>query len=98
MKNYWLQSLLLWGILMFTSGCHWLQRAAAAEREVERLKQQLLSANQNLAQAEQMQQAPDMEQALDILKSSSLEVELQAKEKEVDLLLAVGVVIEILHY
>ena len=30
-----------------------------------------------------MQQAPDMEQAIDILKRSSLEVELAAKEKEV---------------
>ena len=30
-----------------------------------------------------MQKAPDMEQAIDILKRSSLEVELAAKEKEV---------------
>jgi hypothetical protein len=30
-----------------------------------------------------MQKAPDMEQAIDILKHSSLEVELAAKEKEV---------------
>ena len=61
----------------------WFQRAAAAERETERLRTQLASATQNLAQAEQMQQAPDMEQAIDILKRSSLEVELAAKEKEV---------------
>ncbi|XP_064620194.1 homeobox protein cut-like 1 isoform X3 [Lineus longissimus] len=59
------------------------ERAAAAEREVEQLKHQLVSATQNLHQAEQMQQAPDMEQAIDILKRSSLEVELAAKEKEI---------------
>lgn len=50
---------------------------------MEQLKQQLASATQNLQQAEQMQKAPDMEQAIDILKRSSLEVELAAKEKEV---------------
>ena len=59
------------------------QRAAAAEKEVDHLKLQLQSATQNLNQAEQMQKAPDMEQAIDILKRSSLEVELAAKEKEV---------------
>ena len=42
-----------------------------------------MSATQNLQAAEQMQKAPDMEQAIDILKRSSLEVELAAKEKEV---------------
>ena len=50
---------------------------------MEQLKSQLASVQQNLAQAEQMQQAPDMEQAIHILKRSSLEVELAAKEKEV---------------
>ncbi|XP_064620193.1 homeobox protein cut-like isoform X2 [Lineus longissimus] len=64
-------------------GMHGMMRAAAAEREVEQLKHQLVSATQNLHQAEQMQQAPDMEQAIDILKRSSLEVELAAKEKEI---------------
>lgn len=59
------------------------QRAANAEREVERLRSQLSSATQNLQQAEEMQKAPDIEQAIDILKRSSLEVELAAKEKEV---------------
>ncbi len=49
------------------------------------MKTQLASANQNLQQAEQMKSAPDMEQAIDILKRSSLEVELAAKEKEVPL-------------
>ena len=62
---------------------HTHQRAAAAERQAEQVQRQLASATQNLAQAEQMQQAPDMEQAIDILKRSSLEVELAAKEKEV---------------
>ncbi len=61
------------------------QKAAAAERETERIKTQLASANQNLQQAEEMKSAPDMEQAIDILKRSSLEVELAAKEKEVSL-------------
>lgn len=59
------------------------ERAASAEREVEQLNQHLASAKQNLHQAEQMQKAPDMEQAIDILKRSSLEVELAAKEKEI---------------
>ncbi|XP_013416522.1 protein CASP isoform X8 [Lingula anatina] len=59
------------------------ERAAAAERMTEKLKKQLDSATQNLQHAEQMQQAPDMEQAIDILKRSSLEVELAAKEKEI---------------
>lgn len=62
------------------------QRAASSERVAEQLKSHLDSATQNLHQAEQMQQAPDMEQAIDILKRSSLEVELAAKEKEVSLL------------
>ncbi len=60
-----------------------LQRAGAAERTMDQLKNNLASANQNLQQAERMQKAPDMEQAIDILKRSSLEVELAAKEKEV---------------
>lgn len=59
------------------------ERAANAEREVERLRSQLSSATQNLQQAEEMQKAPDIEQAIDILKRSSLEVELAAKEKEI---------------
>jgi homeobox protein cut-like len=59
------------------------ERAAAAERATDQLKQNLASANQNLQQAEQMSKAPDMEQAIDILKRSSLEVELAAKEKEI---------------
>ena len=63
----------------------WFQRAAAAEREAEQLREELVSVSQNLHQAEQMQQAPNMEQAIDILKRSNLEVELAAKEKEVNI-------------
>ncbi|XP_077995438.1 protein CASP-like [Glandiceps talaboti] len=59
------------------------QRAASAEKEIESMKVQLLSANEALRQAEQMQKAPNMEQAIDILTRSSLEVELSAKEKEI---------------
>ena len=59
------------------------QRAASAERQAEELRTHLDSANQSLQQAELMQKAPDMEQAIDILKHSSLEVELAAKDKEV---------------
>ena len=47
------------------------------------MKSRLASANQNLHQAEEMRNAPDMEEAINILKRSSLEVELAAKEKEV---------------
>ena len=47
------------------------------------MRSQLASATQNLQQAEDMRQAPDMEEAINILKRSSLEVELAAKEKEV---------------
>lgn len=47
------------------------------------MKEQLMSANQNLQLADKIQKAPDMEQTIDILTRSSLEVELGAKEKEV---------------
>lgn len=60
-----------------------VQRPSAAEREIEQLTHRLASVTQNLNQAEKMQNAPDMEQAIDILKCSSLEVELASKEKEV---------------
>ena len=63
--------------------CARRQRALCAERERDDLRGRLTSTTQTLQQAEQMQSAPDMEQAMDILKRSSLEVELAAKEKEV---------------
>ncbi|XP_070572082.1 homeobox protein cut-like 1 isoform X1 [Ptychodera flava] len=59
------------------------QRATSLEKEIESMKVQLMSANEALRQAEQMQKAPNMEQAIDILTRSSLEVELSAKEKEI---------------
>uniref|UniRef100_A0A8C7TV94 Homeobox protein cut-like n=1 Tax=Oncorhynchus mykiss TaxID=8022 RepID=A0A8C7TV94_ONCMY len=60
-----------------------LQRADVAEREAEALREQLTSANKSLQLATQIQKAPDMEQALEVLSRSSLEVELNAKEREV---------------
>lgn len=61
-----------------------LQRAAAAEREVDQLKIQLSSATSSLEKStENMQKAPDMDKTIDMLTRSSLEVELAAKEKEV---------------
>ena len=59
------------------------QRAAAAERQVEHLRQQLASASQTAQAGQQTQNTADVEQAMDILKRSSMEVELTAKEKEV---------------
>ncbi|XP_024287627.1 homeobox protein cut-like 1 isoform X5 [Oncorhynchus tshawytscha] len=59
------------------------QRADVAEREAEALREQLTSANKSLQLATQIQKAPDMEQALEVLSRSSLEVELNAKEREV---------------
>ncbi|KAM4620673.1 homeobox protein cut-like 1 [Polymixia lowei] len=59
------------------------QRAHAAEREAETLREQLTSANESLQLATQIQKAPDMEQALEVLSRSNLEVELSAKEQEV---------------
>ncbi|XP_030648563.1 homeobox protein cut-like 1 [Chanos chanos] len=59
------------------------QRAEAAEREAETLREQLMSANKSLQLAKQIQKAPNMEQALEVLSCSSLEAELGAKEREV---------------
>ncbi|XP_036392890.1 homeobox protein cut-like 1 isoform X1 [Megalops cyprinoides] len=59
------------------------QRAEAAEREAETLREQLTSANKSLQLATQIQKAPDMEQALEVLSRSNLEVELSAKEREI---------------
>jgi homeobox protein cut-like len=61
-----------------------VQRAATFEREVEQLRQQLAAALNSGSQStgSQQQTPPDMEYAIDILKRSSLEVELAAKEKE----------------
>ncbi|KAJ3589545.1 hypothetical protein NHX12_010390 [Muraenolepis orangiensis] len=56
------------------------QRADAAERDAEALRDQLTSA---LQLAAQVQKAPDTEQALEVLSRSNLEVELSAKERQV---------------
>ena len=62
--------------------CH--QRSAAYERQIEQLHQQLTEALQgNSTDSRTQEPAPDMQQAIDILKRSSLEVELAAKEGEV---------------
>ncbi|XP_030632358.1 cut-like homeobox 1b isoform X5 [Chanos chanos] len=58
------------------------QRAEAAEREAEALREQLTSANKSLQLATQIQTAPDMEQAVEVVSRSSLEAELSAKERE----------------
>ena len=61
------------------------QRVATLEREVEQVRHQLSVALSSAAQPTDRQHPspPDMEYAIDILKRSSLEVELAAKEKEV---------------
>lgn len=56
------------------------------EREAEQLRHQLAAVMASSMQTSVQQQTPpDMEYAIDILKRSSLEVELAAKEKEVSL-------------
>ncbi|XP_052609982.1 homeobox protein cut-like 1 isoform X1 [Peromyscus californicus insignis] len=59
------------------------QRAEAAQREAETLREKLSSANHSLQLASQIQKAPDVEQAIEVLTRSSLEVELAAKEREI---------------
>ncbi|KAL4647659.1 protein CASP isoform X3 [Arapaima gigas] len=59
------------------------QRAEAAEREANTLREQLTSANKSLQLATQIQKAPDMEETMEVLCRSNLEVELSAKEREV---------------
>ncbi|XP_052609989.1 protein CASP isoform X8 [Peromyscus californicus insignis] len=57
------------------------QRAEAAQREAETLREKLSSANHSLQLASQIQKAPDV--AIEVLTRSSLEVELAAKEREI---------------
>lgn len=63
------------------------ERAMSFEREVEHLRQQLLSVESGEGSLHELEKSresvPDMEHAINILKRSSLEVELAAKEKEV---------------
>jgi len=67
------------------NGCDiFCQRSAAYERQIEQLRQQLFDAVQrNVSDSHAQEPAPDMQHAIDILKRSSLEVELAAKEGEV---------------
>ncbi|XP_035391701.1 homeobox protein cut-like 1 isoform X4 [Electrophorus electricus] len=60
------------------------QRAEAAERETESLREQLVNASSSLQPASQVHTAPDMEQAVEVLSCSSLGAELRAKEQEVE--------------
>lgn len=60
------------------------ERSAAYERQVEQLRQQLSEVVQgHVMESRTQEPSPDMQQAIDILKRSSLEVELAAKEGEV---------------
>ena len=60
------------------------QRSAAYERQIEQLRQQLMDAVQgSVTDSHTQEPTPDMQHAIDILKRSSLEVELAAKEGEV---------------
>ncbi|XP_035391697.1 homeobox protein cut-like 1 isoform X2 [Electrophorus electricus] len=58
------------------------QRAEAAERETESLREQLVNASSSLQPASQVHTAPDM--AVEVLSCSSLGAELRAKEQEVE--------------
>jgi len=67
----------------------WYQRCAGYEREIEQLRHDLTESVQSRhltitdSLGTQQPAAPDMQHAIDILKRSSLEVELAAKEGEV---------------
>ncbi|XP_029923539.1 cut-like homeobox 1b isoform X2 [Myripristis murdjan] len=58
------------------------QRAEAAQREAESLREQLSATNQSLQLAGQIQANPDKEQPVEAVSRSSLEAELGAKERE----------------
>ncbi|XP_045580811.1 protein CASP isoform X3 [Salmo salar] len=58
------------------------QRAEAAQREAETLREQLTSSNQSLQLTTQIQTTPDMDQAVEAVSRSSLEAELGAKDRE----------------
>ena len=62
------------------------QRAAASERQTEQLRQQLITIQQSQREGDNPHKATaDMDKAIDMLQRSSLEVELAAKEKEVNI-------------
>ncbi|XP_070987659.1 homeobox protein cut-like 1 isoform X4 [Oncorhynchus clarkii lewisi] len=58
------------------------QRAEAAQREAEALREQLTSSNQSLQLTTHIQPTPDTDQAVEALSLSSLEAELGAKDRE----------------
>ncbi|XP_064841655.1 cut-like homeobox 1b [Oncorhynchus masou masou] len=58
------------------------QRAEAAQREAEALREQLTSSNQSLQLTTHIKPTPDTDQAVEALSRSSLEAELGAKDRE----------------
>ncbi|MEQ2290103.1 hypothetical protein AMECASPLE_000055 [Ameca splendens] len=58
------------------------QRAEAAEREAEALREQMSSTNQSQRLSSPTKADPDSEQASEVASHSNLEVELRAKERE----------------
>uniref|UniRef100_A0A8K9VER8 Protein CASP n=1 Tax=Oncorhynchus mykiss TaxID=8022 RepID=A0A8K9VER8_ONCMY len=58
------------------------ERAEAAQREAEALREQLTSSNQSLQLTTHIQPTPDTDQAVEALSRSSLEAELGAKDRE----------------
>ncbi|XP_036818050.1 protein CASP-like isoform X6 [Oncorhynchus mykiss] len=58
------------------------QRAEAAQREADTLREQLTSSNQSLQLTTQIQTTPEMDQAVEALSRPSLEAELGAKDRE----------------
>ncbi|XP_056139046.1 cut-like homeobox 1b [Lampris incognitus] len=58
------------------------QRADAAQREAESLREQMAMTNQSLQLASHIQADPDTEQPVEVASRSSLEAELGAKERE----------------
>ncbi|XP_041733810.1 protein CASP isoform X4 [Coregonus clupeaformis] len=58
------------------------QRAEAAQREADTLREQLTSSNQSLQLTTQIQTTPDTDQAVEVVSRSSLEAELGAKDRD----------------
>ncbi|XP_034024209.1 cut-like homeobox 1b isoform X3 [Thalassophryne amazonica] len=58
------------------------QRAEAAQREVESLREQLSLSNQSQGHTSPAKDNPDMEQPVEMTSHSNLEAELRAKERE----------------
>lgn len=60
------------------------ERAANSERHVERLQQELVTATENFKEQDVgVERAEQNDQAMDVLKRSTLEVELSSKEREI---------------